>query len=149
MITKGTILKCNSQNIDDYFFDTVVVISDVNEEGCIGFILNHRFDRYFNELVEFADSPPFPLREGGPVEHEKLFFMHNRPDLIEDSIQLKDGLFYGGNFQLAVSYLKMGMLDEQSLKMFIGYCGWDAGQLEEEIKLGEWTLLEEYDFFGK
>lgn len=136
----GTILKSNSADTNDYFTGTDILITEVNDGGVIGYILNRRFPRCFNELVEFADSPPFPLFEGGPVEHEKLFFIHRRPDLVDGGILLKDDIYFGGDFKKAVSYLNMGLLGKADLKMFIGYCGWDAGQLEAEINAGDWKI---------
>ncbi|HOZ85463.1 MAG TPA: YqgE/AlgH family protein [Niabella sp.] len=144
-IKQGTILQCTSQWPEDYFFGSRILITARNEDGYIGFILNKKFPRVLNELVEFIDCPPFPLCEGGPVEHEKLFFIHSRPDLISGSLMLSDEWYYGGDFSQAVHYLNMGMLDERSLKIFIGYCGWDAGQLEAEMTSGEWLELSDFD----
>lgn len=138
----GTILKSKSDTAGDYFAGTDILITEVNDDGVIGYVLNKKFPRYFNELVEFADSAPFPLFEGGPVEHEKLFFIHRRPDLVDGGICLKDDIYFGGDFKKAVCYLNMGMLNEADLKMFIGYCGWDAGQLEAEIAEGEWEMVD-------
>ncbi len=143
----GTILRSDNAEAGDYFAGTHILIAEVNKEGAIGYILNRKFPRPFNQLAEFADSPPFPLFEGGPVEHEKLFFIHRRPDLIEGGVCLQKDIYSGGDFKKAVSYLNMGLLSEADLKMFIGYCGWDAGQLEAEIAAGDWQIQNEFPVF--
>lgn len=146
-ITKGVFLKSRTGTEDALFGHANVLIAESNAEGVIGFVINKKYSRCFNELVEFVDSPPFPLNEGGPMEHEKLFFVHNRPDLISGSVQLTSEVFYGGDFSEAVRFLNMGLLDQKSLKMFIGYCGWDVGQLELEIENEEWDIIDKAQVF--
>ena len=124
-----------------------MLLAEVNEDGVMGYLLNKRYPRYFNELVEFSDSPPFPLFEGGPMEHEKLFFIHRHPELIDNGTLLRDNIYYGGNFKQAVAGLNAGKLNEAGLKMFIGYCGWDAGQIEEEIAAGDWEIANSSTIF--
>ena len=146
-LSKGILLKSSSGAEDEVFGNSIVLITEVNNDGVTGYIINKLFHRRFNELVEFIDSPPFPLYEGGPMEHEKLFFIHNQPDLIDGGTIILNDTYFGGDFKAAVNYLNMGLLNGQSLKMFIGYCGWDAGQLEQEIEAGEWTIITERNIF--
>jgi putative transcriptional regulator len=120
----------------------VIFISEDNEKGATGFIINHLFSRTLNELVEFKDVTPFPLYAGGPVATESLFFLHRRPDIIEDSKRIAAGIYLGGNLQQAITAINQQQINEQDIKFFIGYCGWDAGQLPEELAEGSWLPLD-------
>ncbi|GAB3006358.1 hypothetical protein GCM10027051_02010 [Niabella terrae] len=147
MIAPGHFLKSNSQDPSDYFREALVYITESGQDGCIGYIFNRSFPRNFNELQEFSDSPPFPLFEGGPMEQEKLFFIHRRPDLIEEGRFIGNETWLNGDFKAVVAYLNIGMLDQTDMKFFIGYCGWDSGQLEAEIQSGEWTVIDDPGLF--
>lgn len=141
MILKPGTLLISAPSIKDAHFDKVVVfIAEYNFTGAMGFIINKLFPRKFNELVEFNHSKPFSLYEGGPVENDKLFFLHQRPDLIEEGTSIINAINLGGDFKQTIVKIDEGILNETDIKLFIGYCGWDPGQLEEEILEGSWLI---------
>ena len=134
----GSIL-ISAPSMDDPLFEKVVLLlTEVNDNGATGFVINQLFDRRFNELTEFRHSTPLPMFAGGPVEKESLFFLHSRPDLVPDGTLVRDGIFYGGDFRKAVSLVNNKGLGENEIKLFVGYSGWDAGQLEDELREGSW-----------
>jgi putative transcriptional regulator len=139
-ITVGTVL-ISTPSLDESIFEkTVVFITEHNEKGAMGFVINKPFPRTLNELIEFKDSAAFPLSDGGPVEREHLYFLHQRPDLIEGGVVIADSTYLGGNFRQAIAHLTNNTLSEKDIKIFIGYCGWDAQQLEGEIEEGSWLI---------
>ncbi|WP_276485522.1 YqgE/AlgH family protein [Paraflavitalea pollutisoli] len=127
---------------EDYFAQAVILLTECNEQGAMGFIINRPFARRFNELEEFKHSIAFPLYEGGPVDQEHLFFVHRRPDLIPGGEPAGEGLYIGGDFSTAVRLLNNKTLTEKDIRLFIGYCGWDREGLEAEIAEGSWTLSD-------
>jgi putative transcriptional regulator len=140
MITAGTVL-ISTPSLDDSIFEkTIVFITEHNLKGAMGFVINKIFSRKLNELIEFKDSPALPLFDGGPVEREHLYFLHQRPDLIEGSILIAGSTFLGGNFKQAITHITDNTLSEKDIKIFIGYCGWDSQQLEGEIEEGSWLI---------
>ncbi len=142
MLSPGMFLE-SSESLDDPNFQKVVLfITELNAAGAAGFVVNKLFGRKLNALEEFKNGIAFPLHEGGPVETGKLYFIHRRPDLIEDGIAVKDGIYLGGNFEQALAFLNDGTIGSKEIKIFIGYCGWDPGQLEEEIEEGSWVAAE-------
>jgi putative transcriptional regulator len=134
----GTFIKSTPLLDDSFFEDSIILITESNENGAIGFVVNKPFARTLNELEEFRYSPAFPLYDGGPVDREHLFIIHRRPDLISGGDAVADNLYVGGNINDAVKYINNKTLTEKDIRLFIGYCGWDAAELEAEIAEGSW-----------
>ena len=128
---------------DELLFDKAVIfITEYTTNGALGFVINKLFPRSFNELTEFKHARPLPLYYGGPVEQEHLFFLHRRPEVIEGGTAVTDNVYFGGNFKHAVQCNTNNSIADDDMQLFIGYCGWDAGQLEEEITEGSWLVVD-------
>lgn len=139
-IKAGAIL-ISAPSLDESIFEKVVIfIAEYNEKGALGFVINKLFPRRFNELLAYRDSIPFSLYEGGPVENEHLYFLHQRPDLINGGTLIVDSIYLGGDFEQAVKCIDTMKINMNDIKLFIGYCGWDPHQLEEEINEGSWLV---------
>ncbi|MGF7232534.1 YqgE/AlgH family protein [Arachidicoccus sp.] len=141
-IAAGTILISTPLLDHSIFEKTIVYISEYNVDGTSGFIVNKLFPKRLNDLIEFRNSPSVHLYAGGPVEMEKLYFVHQRPDLIEGGIFVCNSIYLGGNFKQATDSINKKALLENDIKLFIGYCGWDFGQLDAEIAEGCWLPIE-------
>lgn len=136
----GTFLHSTRLLNDSIFENTIIFLTEYNDKGAMGFVVNKPFPRAFNELDEFKHSKPFPLWDGGPVDQEHLFFLHQRPDLITGGEKITGNIYAGGDFKEAVRLINNGTLTEKDIKLFIGYCGWDHQDLEGEIEEGSWEL---------
>ncbi len=139
-IQPGTIIISASALQDPNFEKAVIVITEYNEKGALGFVVNKLFARRLNELVEFKNAAPFPLFAGGPVDTENLFVLHRRADLVTGNKYLFGNIYMGGDFQQIVHCINNGTLTNNDIKLFIGYCVWDAGELEAEIEEGSWIV---------
>ncbi len=140
-LSAGTLLISAPSLEDPNFQKVVICIAEHNSNGALGFVLNKVFSRRFNELVEFNASLPFELYEGGPVEKEALYFLHRRPDIISSGEKVTGEIFMGGNFKTAVLKMNEGSLTADHIKLFLGYCGWNNGELEAEIADGSWLMV--------
>ena len=141
-IRAGLFLESMQALEDTFFAGAVLYLSEYNNKGAVGYIINRPFGRSLHQLQEFRHSPLFPLYEGGPVDTEHLFFLHRRPDLIGESTEVAGGIYWGGNCKQAVRGINNKSLSVGDLKIFVGYCGWDTGDLEAEIEEGSWILSE-------
>jgi len=139
----GMFLRSTDALTDTLFADVIIFLTEYNANGAAGFIVNKPYGRSLHELEEFQHSIPFPLYDGGPVDKEHLFVLHQRPDLIEDAASVGNGIHFGGNFKQVVAAINSDGITSSQIKIFVGYCGWDAGELEAEIAEGSWTLAEE------
>jgi putative transcriptional regulator len=145
---KPGIFLTSTSLLDDTFFEkSVIFITEYNEKGAMGFVVNKKFPRKLNELEEFKKGIPFPLYHGGPVDQEHLYFVHRRADLIPGGTPVADGIHLGGDFREALKYINTGILDKKDIKIFIGYCGWDDRELDEEIAEGSWQVRQEGTLF--
>jgi len=137
----GIYIKSTAELNGSFFEHTNILIVEHNEEGSIGFVTNKSFDKSLHELIEFNYSKPFPLMDGGPVDRDHLFVLHKRPDLIDGGKKITNGLYFGGNMEQVVEAINTRAADKEEIQIFIGYCGWDAGELEAELEEGSWTIL--------
>ena len=136
----GLSIKSTDLLNGSFFEHTTILIVEHNQEGSIGFVTNKPLGKSLHELVEFNHSKPFPLMDGGPVDREHLFVLHKRPDLIEGGKQIPNGLYLGGNMEQVIEAINTKGANQQEIQLFIGYCGWDLGQLEAEIEEGSWVI---------
>lgn len=142
-IHPGNILISSPALDDPNFEKAVIVITEHNEKGALGFVVNKLFPRKLNELAEFKDASPFNLYAGGPVDTGNLFVLHRRPGLIADGTPVFGNVYMGGNFKQAVQQINDNTIDTNDIKLFIGYCGWNGKELEAEIEEGSWLIMQE------
>jgi putative transcriptional regulator len=137
----GISIKSTASLNGSIFEDTTILIVEHNEAGSTGFVTNKPYGKSLHDLIEFKHSKPFPLMDGGPVDRAHLFVLHKRPDLIEGGKQLTNGLYLGGNMDQVIEAVNDRAINQQEIQLFIGYCGWDKGELEAELKEGSWSFL--------
>ena len=137
----GLYINSTDALIGSFFENTTILLVQHNEEGSLGFVTNKSFEKSLNELIEFNHSKPFPLMDGGPVDREHLFVLHKRPDLIHGGKQIPNGLYLGGSMEQVIEAINTKDANPQEIQLFIGYCGWDVGELDAEVEEGSWTLI--------
>lgn len=139
---KGHLLIAEPSIIGDISFNrSVILLADYNEAGSIGFILNKPLEYTLNELIPETDAT-FKVHNGGPVEQDNLYFIHRVPELIPESIEISNGVFWGGDFNVVLQLLEEQKLTNSDIRFFLGYSGWDAKQLEDELESNAWIVSE-------
>ncbi len=139
---KGSLLIAEPSIIGDLSFNrAVVLLADHNDLGSVGFILNKKLDYNLNDLVDGTDSE-FPVYNGGPVEQDNLYFIHKSPELIPDSIEISQGIFWGGNFNVVLELINSKKISCEDIKFFLGYSGWDEKQLNDELDSHAWLVTQ-------
>ncbi|MEZ5106113.1 MAG: YqgE/AlgH family protein [Draconibacterium sp.] len=139
---KGRILIAEPFLPGDYFSRSVVFLVAHSEKGAVGFILNKRIE--FDLQDVFLDFPDFDAKVflGGPVAADSIFFIHKLGDLLPGSIHVLGDLYWGGDFESLKKQIAGGNIDPADIHFFLGYSGWDAGQLEDEIKEDSWLVTD-------
>ena len=121
---------------DYHFARSVVLVVDHNEEGSMGLVLNKIFSSLMtlNELVPALSAlPPIPLYKGGPIGRETLFYLHTL-SCLKDALPLGNGLYLNGDFDQMQQYILSGAPTQGVVRFFLGYAGWQKGQLMQEIE---------------
>jgi putative transcriptional regulator len=144
MLKKGKLLIAEPSIIGDLSFNrSVILLADHNDEGSVGFIINKILNYSVNDLVPDVEVD-FKIYNGGPVEQDNLYFIHNVPHLISNSIEISNGIFWGGDFETTKKLLNNGIIKEENIRFFLGYTGWDAKQLEHEIEEKSWIIAKNH-----
>jgi len=136
----GLYINSTDALIGSFFEHTTILLVQHNEAGSLGFVTNKSFEKSLHELIEFKHVKPFPLMDGGPVDRDHLFVLHKRPDLIEGGEKIPNGFYLGGNMDQVIEAINTKSANKQEIQLFIGYCGWDVGELEAEMEEGSWTF---------
>lgn len=124
---------------DPNFSRTVVFICDHHEQGTLGFVLNREYGHTLDELMNnIDDGLKIPVFYGGPVQMDTIHFIHLYPDKILGSYEIKNGIYWGGDFEAAIELLKNGEISLSGIRFFIGYSGWSEGQLTDELTQKTW-----------
>jgi len=122
--------------LDPNFRRAVLFISaHTADDGALGVILNRPLEKQVSEVV--TETPlnaleKVPVFFGGPVGRDRLIFA---------SLEWKtgEGLKLNHNVDAEEANEKLGK-DPNSVRAFIGYAGWGAGQLEAEMKQNAWVI---------
>jgi putative transcriptional regulator len=139
-LQKGHLLIAEPSILGDLSFNrSVILLADHTKEGSIGFILNKPLKYTLRDLLPEINSK-FKIYNGGPVEQDNLYFIHNVPQLIPNSIEISNGIYWGGDFELTKELINTGILKKKNIRFFLGYTGWDAEQLESEMESNSWIL---------
>jgi putative transcriptional regulator len=125
---------------DPYFKRSVVLLTEHNERGSFGLILNKPIPMYLNEAIENAPSFDSKLALGGPVQKETLHYLHLLGNQIPNSTEVMDGVFWGGDFEAVTELILAGELQPDNIRLFVGYAGWAEGQLDSEMESKSWIV---------
>ena len=125
---------------DFYFRRSVILLIDHNEEGSLGVIFNKRLTIPFNEIVQGFPEFNADVYLGGPVETDRIFFIHTVGEMIPDSPLISNGLYWSGNINVLKSMIKMDLIKPHEVRFYVGYAGWDGGQLRNELKANTWVV---------
>lgn len=143
----GMLLVASPALVDPNFADTVVLLLDVTREGALGVVLNRPSGLAVSEVLEpWGDvvAEPEVLFRGGPVETDGALAVVHRVDDDPDPVGLRDveSSFISGLALLDLDTPVEIVLPQVSdLRIFAGYAGWGAGQLEAEIEEGSWYVV--------
>ena len=134
---------------DANFARTVVYICAHSDDGAMGFVINRAQQLSFSDVLRHLDlveedevirlpgtTRDFPIRSGGPVESGRGFVLHSDDYLSESSIPVSDDICLTATLDI-VRAISRGRGPQRGL-MMLGYAGWGAGQIENEIGANGW-----------
>ncbi|ANH38717.1 hypothetical protein I601_2293 [Nocardioides dokdonensis FR1436] len=143
----GMLLVASPALLDPNFVDTVILVLDADADGALGVVLNRPSPVPVAEVL--ADwgpvvAEPDVLFQGGPVSTEGALAVAHRVEPGEEPLGFRSVTSTLGLVDLDTPVeLLAGHLD--ALRIFAGYAGWGAGQLDDEIAEGSWYVVPAHD----
>lgn len=149
----GRLLVAGPAIADDNFHRTIVLVLEHGEEGAVGVVLNRPSETplaHISEELSGLAAPPGLVHVGGPVSPAAAVCLgrarldaslRERGDEAP-GVSLLFGRVVSVDLDQAVEAL--GEVVEE-LRLFAGYAGWAAGQLEGEVALGGWFIVDRSD----
>src|SRR5713101_6832138 len=128
----GSFLVARHVLQDKHFYRTVVLLLKHNEEGAFGLVVNRPAK---------ADGIPFAVFSGGPCPMPGFIMLHGQADWLEPSPENEvDPGIYLGDASCMARVTDPSPDQVLRVRVFSGYAGWAAEQLEGEIAAGAWSV---------
>ena len=136
---KGQLLIASPRLMDPNFVRTVVLMVQHGDEGALGLVLNRPLTATVRDVcekvLETSCEIEANLHQGGPCEGP-LMVLHDDAKLSQISV------IPGVNWSTEKEALEQLVVQNNgSMKFFVGYAGWGAGQLEGELETGSWLTV--------
>lgn len=139
-LKKGMLLVASKRLLDPYFGQTVILLTQYDRRGTSGIILNRQSEiplsSAFPEILK-----RLPMLEnlfiGGPVASSRISLLIHSERNIEDANEVMENIYHIDNREL-FQELEFDDLEATNTRLFSGFAGWAPGQLESEMKRGDW-----------
>ena len=133
---------------DPRFHKAVIFMCTHDEQGAMGLVINHAVPGLsFNDLLDqiglasdIEIDISLPILSGGPVESKRGFLLHSSEFKKDDTVRIDERFSITATLD-ALKEVANGNGPEERL-FVLGYAGWGAGQLEQEIQQNTWLVAE-------
>ena len=132
---------------DPNFAQTVTLVCEHSERGALGIVINKTLPMTLGEVFEQLGLESSksrvneqPVLRGGPVQTERGFVLHSPSGKWESSLPLSEKMHLTTSRDI-LDALAAGEGPESAV-IALGYAGWDAGQLEEEMARNAWLTVD-------
>lgn len=131
---------------DPYFSHALVYVCEHNENGALGIIVNRPLDMTLAGLFEKIEIKldaeilaKLPVYFGGPVQLDRGFVLHRPIGQWQSTLAINSEVGLTSSRDVLASVGSAGLPSE--IIVTLGYAGWDAGQLEEELAQNSWLTV--------
>ncbi len=131
---------------DSPFERAVVYLAEHNEEGALGVMINRPLELSVKELLERVDIPLQKAERGdelvylgGPVQTDRGFVLHRPLGEWQSSLRVNEELALTSSKDVLHALAERG--EPEEVLVALGYSGWSAGQLEEELAQNSWLTV--------
>jgi putative transcriptional regulator len=143
-LAPGKLLVAARRLPDPNFANAVVLLADVNKDGAVGLVLNRRSSvtlaRVFPQLVPTMATASHAFL-GGPVDTTRTMALIRAAQAPTGARHIVDGVHLATAREAVEAAIAAGTAAAR-LRVYLGYAGWGAGQLEAETEQGVWHVLE-------
>jgi len=138
---------------DGTFAGTVVYLCEHTDKGALGLVINKPIDITLKNLFEKVelsldreDIAELPVYFGGPVQTERGFVLHEAQDGADEDGGYNSSLKIQGGLEMTTSKDVLEAISSgagpKKMLVTLGYSGWAAGQLEDELSRNGWINVE-------
>lgn len=130
---------------DPHFAHSVLYICEHGPEGAMGFVINRTLDLTLGTVFDQMDirysakAGSTQVLAGGPVGTQRGFVLHSGGEHWHSSVAVGDGIFLTASRDILTAIAS----DEgpANPQFVLGYAGWGAGQLEDELMQNSWLTV--------
>ena len=141
----GSLLLSEPFMLDPNFKRSVVLLAEHNQEGTIGYVMNQKSGYFLEDLIPDLSDAMFPVYVGGPVGNDTLHFIHRCNDRMNSGTEIAKGIYWGGNFETMKLLINSHEVSEDEVRFFLGYSGWELGQLDRELTQNSWLVTNKFN----
>ena len=137
----GALLLSEPFNPEPNFKRAVVLISQHDQRGSIGFILNKPTPLMINDVLD--DFPEFKahVHWGGSQRLDSVYYIHTIPNL-KGAQQIANGIFWGGDYEHLKLMVETRQIRPDQIKFLAGYNAWSPRKLAREIREENWWVAD-------
>jgi putative transcriptional regulator len=143
----GKLLVVPRQSPDPSFAESVVLLVRYAEDGTVGLMINRPTTLPASDVLrDLKGSSNYsqPLYAGGPVQVEVVQALLQSPAGPNDAAHVFANVYLASKKLELEKALAAGK-GPKELRIYLGYCGWSRGQLENEVKQGGWYIFDGSD----
>lgn len=140
----GKILVSSRGLPDPNFAQSVLVLLQYDEKGALGLMINRRTQAPISRVLKDLDTAKRgsdPVYMGGPVELDAVFALLKSPKKPDDATAVLTDVYVVSSKSPLEKALAAGS-GPGDLRVYLGYCGWGGGQLENEVRVGGWWIFQ-------
>ncbi len=140
----GKLLVSSRDLSDPNFAESVVLLIHYDQQGTLGLMINHRTRVPISRTIQDLDTGKHgsdPIYIGGPVQMNAVFGLFRSRKKPDEGASVLSEVYLVSSKALLEKTLA-AISGPSDLRLYLGYCGWAAGQLENEVRGGGWWILD-------
>ena len=152
-LSKGVFLVATPDLIGPYFSKSVVLLAEHSYKGATGVIINRPTKIKLSDILpddKWIDIKSGRLFVGGPVSRFLPFTLLRTSKKLKNTNHIFNSVYYTFNIK-EINKMIFKQNPNERIRVYAGYAGWTAGQLESEIARGSWRVVkaDQYTIFDK
>lgn len=140
-LKEGSVLIARESLLDPNFQASVVLVCMFEKyKNAVGLVCNRPTHMPLSEVFNLGEIPSPVSRRiyiGGPVQQDAMQILQITKTPAKNAYRVEENVYLGGEWDSIEEILET---DERSTRLYLGYSGWGAGQLEAEVKQGAWEV---------
>ena len=144
-LAKGKFLVASRHLQDPNFRETVVLLIDYGLEGAMGLVINRpsavKLATVFPDIEELKQRKD-TIYVGGPVAVNQMLLLIRSSKVPEDATAVAPDVYISTSWKVLERLVKKRATEDERFRLFAGYAGWSASQLDFERTRGDWYVLK-------